>query len=428
MSDYRNDEDFKPFTELLAGVPYEIFDSRGMPGLPSTGVTNKADREMYVPFEPSGRTVSQHEHGHVLWSPTTVNIKKLGLPIMVMQAVEDGRVNLGLAHLGLGLVFDDAICDEVVRLAAQDLSRAQFGALVLRLVASFGTNVRPALLALVAGTEPAALQAVRELDTAAHVRFRRARWRAGGPVATFMQGVRIARWLTRELDKYGFEPPTGGALVACGHGLATKGGRSPGRPCHLEDGVLPGRLRIATPPLLHRCTNATRGLTRRTRLATEGTLLRSLDRFFTDQRVFARPARKITTGGGSVLIDVSGSMSLSADDVEQIIAAAPDATLVAIYSGRRDHGELRVVVKNGYRAAPADLAPYGSGNIVDLPALQWLAKQHGPRIWISDGKVTGRDDTPTTAITTRCKQICKEAGIIRVGDAGEAAKALAKAA
>ena len=219
MWDYITDEHHKPFPELLAGVAYQIYDSRGTPGLPSTGVTNKAEREMWVPFELSGRTISQHENGHVLWSPTSVPVKKLGAPLTVVQAVEDGRINLGLAHLGLALVFDDSIRDEVVRIATLDINRAQFGALTLRLVASFGTNLAPALLDLVTAGEPAALRTVGGLTAKTRARFLRARWRTGGPVATFMQGLRIARWLMRQLDKHGFEAPKQGILVGCGGGV-----------------------------------------------------------------------------------------------------------------------------------------------------------------------------------------------------------------
>jgi len=426
MWDYITDEHHKPFPELLAGVAYQIYDSRGTPGLPSTGVTNKAEREMWVPFELSGRTISQHENGHVLWSPTTVPVKNLGAPLTVVQAVEDGRINLGLAHLGLGLVFDDSIRDQVVRIATLDIVRAQFGALTLRLVASFGTNLAPALLDLVTAGEPAALRTVAELTAKTRACFLRVRRWTGGPVATFMQGLRIARWLTRQLGTHGFEAPKQGILVGCGGGVCDEAGRGTSLFRHVGDGALPGRLRIATPPLLHRCANTALGRTRRTRLGTEGTVLRSIDRFFTDQRVFTRPARKIATGGATVLVDVSGSMRLSVAHIEEIIATAPHATLVAIYSGRQDHGELRIVVKDGYRAAPADLVPYGQGNIVDLPALEWLATQRGPRIWISDGHVTGRGDTPASAITNRCKDICQEAGIVRVQGPEDAAKALAK--
>jgi hypothetical protein len=127
-----------------------------------------------------------------------------------------------------------------------------------------------------------------------------------------------------------------------------------------------------------------------------------------------------------VLIDVSGSMGLTTSDVDRIIAGAPNATLVAIYAGREDRGELRVVVRDGFRAAPTALTVRGSGNIVDLPALQWLAKQPAPRVWISDGGVTGCGDVPTAAIERRCREVRMEAGIVQVRNATEAAEELSR--
>jgi len=35
---------------------------------------------------------------------------------------------------------------------------------------------------------------------------------------------------------------------------------------------------------------------------------------------------------------------------------------------------------------------HGSGNVVDGPALAWLARQPRPRIWFCDGAVTGIGD------------------------------------
>ena len=254
-----------------------------------------------------------------------------------------------------------------------------------------------------------------------YVRLERARARNGGKLASFRSGVRIARWLAGELGKRGFPQPEDGAgvLVGCSGGVCGSkpglhGGSLPG------DGVRPGRLRVVEPPL--RAAAPPRG--RRMRTAEEDTEFRHFYRLFGDRRVFARPLRNRAPAGGTVLIDVSGSMALTAVHIDGIIAAVQAATLVAMYSGSGDRGELRVVVRNGRRAAPRDLEPYGGGNIVDLPALEWLARQPAPRVWISDGYVTGCGDITTDALKKRCREICAEAGIVHVPDAAGAAKAL----
>jgi hypothetical protein len=108
--------------------------------------------------------------------------------------------------------------------------------------------------------------------------------------------------------------------------------------------------------------------------------------------------------------------------------ASSGAALVAIYSGSDQAGELRIVARDGRRADPRDLVPFGRGNIVDEPALAWLAHQSGPRLWISDGGVTGVGDTTSAALQRRCKEIVERAGIRRVRTVAEAAAFLARGA
>jgi hypothetical protein len=78
---------------------------------------------------------------------------------------------------------------------------------------------------------------------------------------------------------------------------------------------------------------------------------------------------------------------------------------VAIYSGKGREGELVIVAKDAHRAKKDDLKSMGIGNIIDEHALNWLAAQAAPRIWISDGGVTGVGDRLTIGITNKCKLI-----------------------
>lgn len=142
-----------------------------------------------------------------------------------------------------------------------------------------------------------------------------------------------------------------------------------------------------------------------------------------DGRVFRRAVRSL---GGTVLIDTSGSMSLSAENVDAILVAARSAVKIAMYSGKGDVGELRVIASKGRRAAVDDLAPFGSGNIVDLPALEWLARERGPRVWISDGGVTGIDDVPSGELQRRCTSLCARSKVERVRDVATAVEVLEK--
>ena len=57
---------------------------------------------------------------------------------------------------------------------------------------------------------------------------------------------------------------------------------------------------------------------------------------------------------------------------------------------------------------------YGNGNIVDGPALDWLGKQPGPRVWVSDGFVTGVNDTTSVDLGAAAQVTCNRGSIRRV--------------
>ena len=118
-----------------------------------------------------------------------------------------------------------------------------------------------------------------------------------------------------------------------------------------------------------------------------------------------------------MLIDASGSMCFGQAELQRITATAPLAT-VAIYAGRGVSGTLAIVAARGRMASSNDIgALLGRGNVVDGPALRWLAQQAEPRIWISDGHVTGAHDRPSTDLVVDAIRICQQAGIRRASTA-----------
>lgn len=164
-----------------------------------------------------------------------------------------------------------------------------------------------------------------------------------------------------------------------------------------------------------------RGIKRR--FTEEGTVPVAVHRLTTDGRLFTR--RRKREKGGTVLVDYSGSMSLSAESLREIIEAAP-AAKVAVYSGSGRTGRLVVVADRGRCASAEGLrrARYGGGNVVDGPALRWLAGQAEPRLWVSDGIVTGCGDDTCGELFADAVAICRGAGIVRVGDAAGAVEAM----
>lgn len=93
--------------------------------------------------------------------------------------------------------------------------------------------------------------------------------------------------------------------------------------------------------------------------------------------------------GGSVLIDASGSMALSLEDIHDLVTSAPAAT-IGYYSGAGDTeesaGALFVAAENGkvYQGSARSLPTAGRGNSVDYWALKWLLRQPGPHIFVTD--------------------------------------------
>jgi hypothetical protein len=129
---------------------------------------------------------------------------------------------------------------------------------------------------------------------------------------------------------------------------------------------------------------------------------------FGDGRAFAHKKREL---GGTILLDCSGSMSLSAEEINELMEGAP-AGKVACYaeSGYHMTREMRqeaeesnpewelgadsgvlIVAAHKGKAMDHNLLreSMDCNNLVDGMALRWLATQDHPRIWVSDGGVTG---------------------------------------
>jgi hypothetical protein len=124
-----------------------------------------------------------------------------------------------------------------------------------------------------------------------------------------------------------------------------------------------------------------------------------------DGRAFGQRQRCL---GGTVLLDGSGSMGLSGKDIEAMIDQRPALT-VAMYQGSGTKGMLYVLARNGKRVK--EIPHYGCSNVVDGPALKWLGKQRRPRVWVSDGGVTGERDKVAFPLTMDAELIRRRHGI-----------------
>jgi hypothetical protein len=146
------------------------------------------------------------------------------------------------------------------------------------------------------------------------------------------------------------------------------------------------------------------------RPSTVGFFPRRMDRLPMDGAVFDRPRRQ---AGGTLLVDSSGSMAWSDEDLDELLSIAPAATVVAYWGSSDREGRMAYLAKDG-RAV--DAAQFhrdvldGVGNDCDLPALQWLSRQPGPRIWVSDqATIPVRGDYEQAV--GQCLQACARGGI-----------------
>ncbi len=393
------------------------------------GWTDIKKRQMGVPLDASiaSRNIRAHELAHASWTPArtpTSICKRAGVSYEALQRAEDCRIGYGLIDSGVADYSAGTLTDEDIakleaegqRLVAEhgpSVLTALAKRLSLQVVSMAMTEDKDRILGLVerVGGEPlrALVENVAEVAETTlfpHGRYRHQRrlhrsrhGRGRRPVVVpFRRAVQLA-WVLDWLF-----PPEGAPAPGC-------------RPPTPKDGQpLWGRLSIEEPP---RSTVARLARLRTVRRSSdEGTQIRRLDRLLVDGRVFSTKRHLV---GGTVLIDGSGSMGWSREEILRCVEAAPAAT-VAVYSGQADKGVLRIVAKDGRMVVPELVtSPCGFGNIVDGPALDWLAKQAEPRIWISDAAVTGINEVQHPVLVAEVQRTQLMARITRLEHLAEAA-------
>jgi hypothetical protein len=166
----------------------------------------------------------------------------------------------------------------------------------------------------------------------------------------------------------------------------------------------------------------------RKRVATNvGRNPRRINRMLVDpeRRVFDR---KIKGKGGVVVIDQSGSMSLSDSDLWEILSAAPGCTVIG-YShspGTTDTPNIWILAQDG--KVCGEIRKGSRGNGVDGPALELGIKKRkaktDPFIWVCDGIVTDYRDHSYDSLSELCASIVVREKIHMVKTPKEAVEAL----
>jgi hypothetical protein len=154
---------------------------------------------------------------------------------------------------------------------------------------------------------------------------------------------------------------------------------------------------------------------------------RRIHRYMTDpqMRIFDRTVKGT---GGVVIIDASGSMSFSREQLTKILENAPGATVAVYTDAGTDVPNLWVVAQKGKMVDK--LPETGFGNGVDFPAIEWGHKQkqssNSPMIWVTDGGVCGPNQHYSNMLAMQCINFCRKNNIVVVPHVGEAIEQLHK--
>jgi hypothetical protein len=442
-----------PIPEIVAPADWRVVES----GQASVDLQGKI---LFVPFDATQDALSTriHEYAHCKFSTGSAGkvAKKLSVPDKVIQACEDARVNLAYENLSSrgATVAKDPF-------QRGELPPLQWSKEVID--ATLATRTTPADKALLAisllGTKNSVashltsemrihLRCIREMMLQAMKK----RGKPGRSCFSTRARNRIAKDIAARLGLDASapkEPETApesktvsdlrslARTTAMLAGATTaddlaKALRSRGRPEYYSDEDAPpavfddethwGTMRVSALPLLSRVCGRFEG--KRFRAADEGTELSYPERKPLDGRVFRIRARG---SGATILIDASGSMEITGEEIRALLESAP-GSVVAIYSGRTyesidsegTSGALHIIGR-GKRAASSEaidrcIVMVGCGNVVDGPALEWLAKQRTPRIWVSDGEVTGTGDHQAPHLFEDAANIVQDGRIMRIRD------------
>lgn len=364
---------------------------------------NLQKKRMYLVLanDPQWRNVRAHELAHAAFSPVERPPRPKGVSERTLQSLEDYRVNTLAASAGVD--FSAGSPSHIMQSAIL-MTKGNPADAILLTLAAFPGERRKVLEQVLALNDSKYGPLIRNVVLAAQS--------AMSPL-TYEATEKTAEWL---------EPYVRRAVRRIKMaGLRDDGESEDGWPTESEEeddgatesegkasrsGTPWGTMYIERPALGVRHHRALA----RTLPTDEGSLFRSPWRVTVDGRVFQRVK---ATARASVLIDASGSMSLSAAQIKSIVKAAP-ASVIAAYAGAGTRGPLRILAERGLMTETPKDYKFPVGNIVDVPALEWLATQPEPRYWISDGGVTGNDDQSIEAVEVRAWEIVRSARITRL--------------
>jgi len=421
-------------------------------GLPHTDIVN---RKIVVPTDdtPMSRAIRAHEMMHAKVSPGTEWPKWISREVASQEAMtvcEELRVNFLCEKAGFPVMkdlSDDGETADGERIAMMgDWHSAVMFAIATAGTASakkYLTGVRrhrrdwgPALLSI----QKRAIKHFKDATKYGTSYLASTDVDEGAQLAPmgFRYTETLAEWVDRIAGMTPPEPPQEGEDEgdAKGEGDGTKSSTSPTKFDKITPEEFDGKVKSTDiDPVSHGSVPRwgelqfgkvpleviNTGAMGKKRVATNvGRNPRRVHRYMTDpeMRLFDR---RIRAKGGIVVLDVSGSMSFSRDQIRTIVEEAPGATVIA-YSWNRDGGDnCWILAQDGKMYREIDNVSAGNG--VDLPALQWAVKnrrRNEPIVWVSDGGVSGVGDGFHETLFRQCAKYVQKNGILCASNMDEA--------
>lgn len=452
-----------PYPQIVTGDDWTVYNTTSLDETPKTDNLNK---QMYVPLDEEcnrcgidhSRMIRRHELGHAKWSPATIG-KLNGIRKDAIEAMEEVRINYLLGKYKLP-VDEPVMCLDDIKMRYMDLIYNQSIAdLMLYTIGSYSHNrdyeanknsTFEALLELLtAAQEYDNLSPMRKAELAftynvvrdltGEIRYSRA-----GSNPSYRKVQKLAKRLTDILNMFQdkpepYQPETPSDSI---EGETEEGEGESDEAEQIAYGVSDlekrmrkelmqemqyrttsgigywGSMEVLQPALtvnLQGRLKASRGY----QAKDYGYNPKYINRFCVDRKIFKQ---KLNVKGGTILIDASGSMMFNGQDILEIMELLPAVT-IAMYNGHYDKGQLRVIARNGKRVSEQYLNTYsGGGNVVDGPALEWLATMPARRIWVSDMKVVGSYQSRNATgfnLLKECYDLCTKHRIINLKDVEE---------
>ena len=400
--------------------------------------TNFNDHVLRIPLinDETARVIRAHENVHVRVSPNNMEMlqkfaEHFGFSSRVVMTAEEYRVNTIVGRLGydLSLLKDGTEKESGKRTAKEAQKSVQaYNELFAFGAGLVGTKAFRDFIVGVRSVDKDMAIDLRAMELALLKITKRTHIQSLGntELTDLVEGIELGRGFLRytrqiaevinEYQKYegdtnDFDEVKGSSGIEYNVGGA--------------DGFAPLRLDHT---LL--CDQQVKGhLARRKRSASTGKRVLYPSRLLTDphKRIFSQKPRN---NGGVVLIDCSGSMSLTTADVDKFLELAPGALVIAYShsSQYKNRPNAWVIANRGKRASNIDRCTKNVGNGVDGPALEFaISKRRGsePLIWICDGQVTSASDNTHVDLDIACAKMVIKHNIIVAPTVGAGIKALA---